>query len=150
METKDVLLKTQHCGSCNEPIRSDNFANHVKSCKLYRRFLKETPSGIRCQLCGKTKKVPIHFMRRHVERSHGDSIYPTQEARQESRQESPQESNIMTVNLSDLKESDYQRFIKPVQVRLKRSKQAERFLKLKSEKIETGKPKVSSKKSYCN
>ena len=72
------------CNNCQETIKGGQLKLHLKSCKIYFKFMTKLPTGYKCKLCsvsaldkGMNSKARIR-MNQHLKKFHGDKIYSDQ------------------------------------------------------------------------
>ena len=70
--------KMEKCDTCSKYITNQDFSEHVKSCKLYHKFIGERPKGYKCKICsfktiGKSKSS-LKSTYLHIKENHQDSL----------------------------------------------------------------------------
>ena len=65
------------CNNCQENIKGGQLKLHLKSCKIYFKFMIKLPTGYKCKLCSFNIKVR-NRMNQHLKNNHGDEVLSQQ------------------------------------------------------------------------
>ena len=98
------------CNNCQENIKGGQLKIHLKSCKIYFKFMEKLPKGYKCKLCpvqaldqGMNSKARIR-MNQHLKIFHGDKVFSDQRTTCNSRLENVLKENDEDQNVAMTKE----------------------------------------------